>query len=238
MKKYNKLIVIIVGTLLLLAVLIEIIFLVILAHQGSRYGKYWKARASVSYQADELLYVALGDSVGVGIGASSPNKGYVGLIAESLEQKTGQPVRVVNLSKSGAKINDGIEKQLPALKAYQPDVVTVGLGSNDLAQGWDEDVFRSDMKKLVDGLPANTVVAEIPYFGGGIKRGVEENVPRANKIIHELTNRKKLSTARLHETTKANDNLFIYAADYFHPNNRGHHNWHKAFWSELSRRVY
>ena len=42
-----------------------------------------------------LLYVALGDSAAQGIGASSAQHGYVGLIAQRLRDTTGRPVQVV-----------------------------------------------------------------------------------------------------------------------------------------------
>lgn len=238
MKKYNKHIVTTIGLVLLVIVIIEITLLLILLSQGNRYAKYWITRTQAPAQPRELLYVALGDSVGVGMGASSPEKGYVSLIAKSLEQKTGRPVRVINLGRSAAKISDGIDKQLPVLKTYEPDIITVELGSNDIAQGLDENKFRRDMENLMGGLPEHAIVADLPYFGGGIKRGVEKDVPKANQIIRELANKKGLTVAPLHEITKTNDNLLIYAADYFHPNNRGHLNWFQAFWNELNSRVY
>ena len=53
-----------------------------------------------------LLYVALGDSAAQGIGASSPERGYVGLLAERLRETTGRPVELINISRSGAKIEE------------------------------------------------------------------------------------------------------------------------------------
>lgn len=238
MKKYNKPIVKIISLVFLLLFIVEVLLLLLLVTQNVRYTNYWAERRALPSQSNELLYVALGDSAGASIGAYSPEKGYVGLIAKALEEKTGKNVRVINLSMPGATVNDGIKKQLSVLKTYQPDVITVELGANDVVKGWSEPAFRRDMSMLMEGLPKHALVSDLPYFGGGIKRTAEKNVPRANQIIRELAAEKGLTVAPLYEVTKAKDSPLIYAADYFHPNNRGHHNWFEAFWRELDQRVY
>jgi len=117
-----------------------------------RYHKYWQKRAAHPVAQDALVYVALGDSTAQGIGATRPEKGYVGLIADALEQKHGRPVHVVNLSKSGAKLSDCLRDQLPKLTDIQADIITVGIGANDMST-WDPESFRTDMDTLMTGLP-------------------------------------------------------------------------------------
>jgi len=81
-------------------------------------GEYW---ATPRGQIGGLLYVALGDSSAQGIGASRPERGYVGLVAQHVRESTGQPVLVINLSRSGARIDDVLDRQLPALRGLRPD---------------------------------------------------------------------------------------------------------------------
>jgi lysophospholipase L1-like esterase len=90
-------------------------------------------------------YLALGDSLGVGVGASDPAKGYVPLFRDFLESKAGlhTPLVLNNLSISGATSTSLIAQQLPAalaeLEARNGDtedvndveVVTVDIGGND-----------------------------------------------------------------------------------------------------------
>jgi lysophospholipase L1-like esterase len=92
-------------------------------------------------------YLALGDSLGVGVGASDPAKGYVPLFRDFLESKAGLHTALVlnNLSISGATSTSLISDQLPAalaeLEARNGDhrrsndveVVTVDIGGNDFA---------------------------------------------------------------------------------------------------------
>lgn len=60
-------------------------------------AEYWSVPRG---EPGELLYVALGDSAAQGIGASSPETGYVGVLAARLRASTGRSVEVVNLSRS------------------------------------------------------------------------------------------------------------------------------------------
>jgi lysophospholipase L1-like esterase len=115
-----------------------------------------------------LLYVALGDSAAQAVGASDAQHGYVSLLADRLRTSTGQPVEIVNLSKSSARIKDVLDTQLPALAALgrTPDVVTVAIGGNDV-RAYDRATFGREADRLADALPAGAYVADAPYFMHG-----------------------------------------------------------------------
>lgn len=106
-----------------------------------QYRSYWSVPQG---QPGGTLYVALGDSTAQGIGASGPERGYVGLVAQRLAVATGRPVQVLNLSRSGARVHDVVTEQLPRLAGLSPDLVTVAVGANDLKQ-YDEARFRADV---------------------------------------------------------------------------------------------
>ncbi len=71
--------------------------------QVGRYRDFWLHQNKTAVVKDHLVYVALGDSTAQGIGATQPQKGYVGLVARGIESKYHQKVTTINLSKSGAK---------------------------------------------------------------------------------------------------------------------------------------
>ncbi len=204
-----------------------------LKYQINHYASYWQSRAAQPATANSLVYVALGDSTAQGIGASQPQRGYVGLIAESLTQKTGKPVRVINISKSGAKLTDCIRDQLPQLQALEPDFLTIEIGANDMGS-FEAQSFERDISALFAALPKQTVVSDMPYFGGGRRRNLEPNVIAANKIIDKVAAEHNLSVAPLHQVTKDRDNLLTNSIDLFHPSNRGYRNWAVAFEQQLS----
>ena len=77
----------------------------------------WARRAQ---QPGELLYVAIGDSAAQGVGARDLDASYVGLLAARCSGRPGRTVRVVNLSRYGARLADALDRQLPELAGAAP----------------------------------------------------------------------------------------------------------------------
>jgi acyl-CoA thioesterase I len=209
--------------------------LLLLKRSITTYKNYWDKQNIQAAEANSLLYVALGDSTAQGIGASRPEKGYVGLLAKKIAENSGQSVRVINLSTTGAKIQDVINNQLPRLQQIQQlkgSIVTIEVGANDLGV-FDPARFNNQMEELLKQLPPQTIVADMPYFGGGRANGREVDAKNASVIIRKLASSYSLRVATLHEVTKQNDSILVYGADFFHPNNKGYVNWYKAFETAL-----
>ncbi|MDB5186426.1 MAG: hydrolase family protein [Candidatus Saccharibacteria bacterium] len=192
---------------------------------------YWNQRASLPVPENALWYVVLGDSAAQGVGSTNPEHSYVGRIADALAQKTGRPVHVVNLSISGAKSRVVIDYDLPLFRQLDLPadcVVTLEIGGNNVA-AFNEVTFRSEMDQIMSELPPQTVVADVPYFGGSILKSREPIAVNAGMIVHEVAAKHNLTVAPLHKFTFENDNWRVYSGDRFHPSNYGYHNWFKAF---------
>lgn len=215
--------------------IVVLICLLLFATSVSRYSKYWEERNSHPID-NSITYVALGDSAAQGIGATSPDKGYVGIIAKRLEKESNRPVRVINLSKSGAKINDVLQHQFQLLNHIHADVITIEIGANDM-QTFNEEEFKKQAEELFRILPNTTFISDIPYFGGRsrfINPEFENNVLVANKILEEIAEKNNKKLVRLHQASKQRNNLpWTYAIDYFHPNNLGYITWADAFWEAI-----
>lgn len=199
--------------------------------QARDHEAYW-ARP----QTGTLTYVALGDSAGVGVGVDDPQHGYVGLIAERLAQTTGQAVRTVNLSVSGARAHDVLDTQVSQLSAVPtPDVLTCVVGGNDVA--W-APIFRTrdfaaTMQAITTRLPERSVVGLVPYF---VHWPYQARARRANEAIGAAAEAGGHGVADIHAATK---NLSLagylrtFAGDRFHPNEHGHTLWAEAIWEHL-----
>lgn len=188
-------------------------------------SRYWRDQAK---ESGDLVYVALGDSAAQGIGAGHPGDGYVGLLARDLAAFTGRTVRVVNLSVAGATVETAVRDQLPRFRRQHPDVVTVAIGANNIAR-FDPVAFERDLAELFDALPPEAIVADLPYFY--LPRN-EQKVAHANGIVRRLAAARGLRVAALHDSTgrtKWRGALTLFAADMFHPNNRGYLGWASAF---------
>lgn len=198
-----------------------------------RYRAYW---SHVQREPGGLVYVALGDSTAQGIGASGPDRGYVGVLADRMRASTGRPVQVVNLSRSGARVADVVVDQLPRLAGLAPDVVTVAVGANDVKR-YDRARFRRDVDALLAGLPPGTFVADVPWFmHGAFGRSSDE----AAAYVAASAVARDLPVARLYQATRERGwgaMLSDFAPDWFHPNDRGHRVWADAFWAVMEPAV-
>jgi lysophospholipase L1-like esterase len=175
-----------------------------------------------------VLYVAIGDSAALGIGATSPGGGYVGIVADAIAARTGREVRVRNLSVDGATLDVVLREELPRLAGLEPDVVTLGIGANDVWT-FDPRRFREQYERICAALPPQTVVAELPSFS---VLPVAGRARTANRIIHEVADSHGFRVAPLYHVTGVGgllDALLTAAGDLFHPNDRGHGRWADAF---------
>ena len=119
-------------------------------------------------------YIALGDSVAAGSGASdAASTSYVALVAEALGER-GNEIELVSLATGGHTTRDLIDQQLPATleRTAQGDVrlVTITIGGNDLGQ-----------YAAAEACVSNPAAPDCPLEDGLLE--VEE---RLNQILGEL----------------------------------------------------
>ncbi len=211
--------------------LIYILALLILYLSVGWNKKFWEAKAK---EPGEITYLALGDSAAQGIGATSPMRGYVGLVAKSLEQKTGKKVRIINLSKTGATLQDCLEEQIPKASGIKADLVTIEIGANDVKAN-NPAAFKENYKKLLPQLPDGTYVSNMPIFNS--RPGSTQPARELSSIIDDLLSKEsRLNFVNLQKETTDHQSIFGFAPDLFHPNNLSYKNWHRAFWREIDKK--
>ncbi len=214
--------------LVILLIALEVIGLLHEKASLEGFAKFWTGHNKSA--TGTFTYVALGDSTAQGIGSDKATGSYVGLLADRIAKQTGQKVRLINLSVSGAKINDVLTKQLSELKNYKPDLVTIEIGANDLAN-YNPQQFESQFNQLVTLLPKGTFISDMPYFGGRIRKNGEALA--ANVFINKAVQGKDLHLVKLQDLTRQRQSIRNYAVDLFHPSSRGYINWADAFWLEI-----
>ena len=174
------------------------------------------------------LWVVLGDSTAQGLGAPSPDEGYVGQVLEVLTRRSGRPWRVLNLSVSGALIRDVLADQLPKLPV-PADLVTCGIGVNDILYTGPGKLF-ADLRALLAAVPDHTVMLDLPLptgCWGLIGRASVPYVARINRTIHEVAADRGLPVARVsaHFLPPWSGK---FASDCFHPSQDGYRDWTRA----------
>lgn len=176
-------------------------------------------------------WIVLGDSMSQGVGASTPDRGLVGVLHERLAA-AGHELVVVNLSATGARVADVLDQQLPVLERLPPggagpDLVSVLVGSNDLFGG--RGVSRAlpgAMAELADRLPDGAVVATLPQPADAA-RGANAHLDRAAARGHLV-----LVDLRTSGPDSWRGRL---APDFFHPNDAGYAAMADAFEPVLRR---
>lgn len=191
---------------------------------------YWSRVASQPARPNALRYVALGDSAAQAIGASNPQHAYVSLIAARLQATTGRPVRIINISRSGARVDDVLRDQVPQLAGLHPDFITVDVGGNDVRHYRAAD-WTSGAGALCAKVPAGrSIVAGVPWFMHGYW---ENDARQARAVLVRDCGQDSVAVAPLAASSESHGwvGMFtLYAADWFHPNNRGHRLWADALW--------
>jgi acyl-CoA thioesterase I len=174
------------------------------------------------------LWVVLGDSTAQGLGAPSPDAGYVGQVLEVLTRRSGLPWRVLNLSVSGALIRDVLADQLSKLPV-SADLVTCGIGVNDILYTGPGKLF-ADLRALLAAVPDHTVMLDLPLptgCWGLVGRASVPYVARINRTIHEVAADRGLPVARVsaHFLPPWSGK---FASDCFHPSQDGYRDWTRA----------
>jgi len=197
------------------------------------HADWWRERLQ---HEGQLTYLAIGDSAAQGVGATAPHRGYVGLLARRIRHRSRMSVRVVNLSVSGATTWGARKDQLPKLRNYTPDVCTVSIGANDIAD-FHPDKFERNLREVYGAVPSHAVVAELPCM---FVPDRERKVAVANEIVHRVAEEFGLTVAPLHTITKRvglRRTFFNSYGDLFHPNDRGYEIWASAFEPAVDARV-
>lgn len=184
------------------------------------HADFWRVEAQHALTGDRPALVALGDSIAQGIGASSPALGYVGLLAEQLQ------VPVLNLSRSGARLGDVLDEQLPALaeSGVRPAAIVCTVGSNDLLREIRLSTTKRRMSRLIEALPDDAVLATLPDAGSLLAKVLNRH------LRHEAADRGRVVADVAARLTSWKG---LAASDQFHPNDAGHRLWCHAFLGPL-----
>ncbi|MDP4332339.1 SGNH/GDSL hydrolase family protein [Curtobacterium sp. A7_M15] len=197
------------------------------------HADWWRERLQ---HEGQITYLAIGDSAAQGVGASEPHRGYVGLLARRIRHRSRSSVRVVNLSVSGSTTWGARKDQLPKLRNYTPDICTVSIGANDIAD-FHPDKFERNIREIYGAVPSHAIVAELPCM---FVPDRERKVAVANEIVHRVADEFGLTVAPLHTITKRvglRRTFFNSYGDLFHPNDRGYEIWASAFEPAVDARV-
>ena len=191
-----------------------------------------------------IVYVALGDSTGAGVGAREG--GYVKrLFNRIVEQRPGSTLQ--NLCVSGATTADLVRSQLERGVALNPDLVTVGIGVNDIGHGLTLEQFSKNYEQILSTLKEKTnariVVTNIPDVSSApripsvMRSEYQRQIEQFCRRLEEIANRHGVTIFDVYTITKEElpSHPEYFSADGFHPSDEGYELWATQMWPTIAQ---
>ncbi len=199
-------------------------------------------------QRDSLVYVALGASDAVGVGATNPaREGWVPRLHAQMPEGT----KLVNLGVSGSELSEALDQQLPVALAARPDIVTIWLAVNDFKNGVPLARYERDLDSLLGELrktDALITVGNVPdlaslpipdfvlrQYGVGSLSQLRAEVARWNAAIARVARKHGAVLVDIHaQWRELQAHPEYISGDAFHPSTQGYARLAELWWSKLA----
>lgn len=204
------------------------------------------AAVSKNERAGPVVYAALGDSTGVGVGAR--NGGYVARLFTRIEQvRPGS--RLINLCVSGATTDDVLRGQVAPAAAALPTLVTLGIGINDIGHGVSVQRFAGNYEEIVSRIREKTgapiVITNIPDISlapivpAYMRAEAHSRVVLFNDRINDIAKRHGLLAVDAYTATRdlIPSNPAFFSPDNFHPSDLGYERWAETMWPTVKSAI-
>jgi acyl-CoA thioesterase-1 len=209
-----------------------------------------------------VIYVALGASDAVGVGADDPNtQGYVPRLIARLPTDAD----ALNLGILGETLHGALSQELPTALARRPTLVTVWLAANDFRScaALNDDLttgatgYATDLNTLLDTLQATAraqvFVANLPdmsllpamrpgsqllaaCFQGKSQAQIHALTQQWNVVIAAAVAKHGDALVDLYSAELASHPEYISPVDGFHPTSAGYARLADLFWAQIQAR--
>ncbi len=193
-----------------------------------------------------ITYVGLGDSTGSGVGATEG--GYVVRLFKRIA--THRPdSKLINLCVSGATTSEVLHDQLDSAVRADPQLVTLGIGINDIGHGLSLEQFSKNYEEILARLKHDTsariVVTNIPDISSapqipaGMSYEYHRHIVEFNQRLAEITAAHDVIVfdiyAVTHEQLASHPEYF--SGDGFHPSDKGYELWAERMWPTIAQTI-
>jgi lysophospholipase L1-like esterase len=191
-----------------------------------------------------LTYVAIGASDTYGVGTEDPQ-------SESwpsdLTQSLGKNVRLINLGIPGVHADEALNIELPVAIDAHPDVITVWLAVNDLADNVPSNTYSRNLDLLLTRLQAGAPhariavanvpdIALLPHFRSSNQQDLRERISAYNLIISNIVAHHHVILIDLYQSwPELSSHPEYISSDGFHPNAIGYTRVAEIFYQVLHR---
>ena len=193
-----------------------------------------------------IVYVALGDSTGSGVGATEG--GYVArLFKRILTHRAGS--RLTNLCYSGATTADVLADQLDSGIRATPNLVTLGIGINDIGHGVSLEQFSKNYEEILAQLKNNTkatiIVTNLPDISSApripatMRSEYQQRIVDFNRALTEIAAAHGVAVFDVYTVTHEElpSHPEYFSGDGFHPSDQGYELWAERMWPTIARTI-
>ena len=213
---------------------------------GSSLSRENKPAESNREKRGPVIYVALGDSTGIGVGAREG--GYVSRLFQRIDHERPSS-QLTNLCTSGATSSDVVREQLERAVAAHPTLVTIGIGINDISRSVTEQTFASNLEEIVSRLKSKTTASIVitnlpdvslaPIVPGSLREQLHNRILSFNQKVKETADRHGLlqvdAYTATHDMIPSHPEFFSF--DGFHPSDEGYEFWAKLMWPTVKEAI-
>lgn len=197
--------------------------------------------SGVSADGQPVRYAAIGDSYTICQGVA-PTDCWPALLTRHLNEAGIDTELVVNPSRTGWRVEEAIQRELPVYEQAKPTFATLLIGVNDWVQGSGKNKFTSHLKKLMDRMMSELPHAErllivtIPDFSCaprgesyGNGRNIARGISRYNAIIAKEAGERGLPVVDIFPLSQTFCNRpEMFVEDGIHPSAKQY-----ALWEDL-----
>jgi lysophospholipase L1-like esterase len=193
-----------------------------------------------------VVYVALGDSTGVGVGAR--DGGYVARLFERIKHER-PGASLTNLCVSGATTEDVLLDQTGPAVTSSTTLVTLGVGINDVGRGVPVERFARNYEEIIKQIRAKTnapiIVTNLPDVSLApvvpalMRDELRSRITLFNERIAEIAGRYDLLVVDAYQATHEviPQHPEFFSSDGFHPSDIGYEYWAKTMWPTVKRAI-
>jgi len=196
-------------------------------------------------QGAPVVYAALGDSTGVGVGARKGG-GYPARLLQRIERvRPGS--RLFNLCASGATTEGVLRTQVGRVGEASPTLVTLGIGINDVTRQLSPEQFARNLEEIVARLREQTAaplvvsnlpdVSHAPAVPAFLRDEARRRIILFNERLAAFAARHGLFLADAFEKSAAviPTHPEFFSPDGFHPSDEGYEFWAFEMWPTVKR---
>lgn len=193
-----------------------------------------------------IRYVALGDSTGEGIGAR--DGGYVArLFTRLVARRPGS--RLTNQCFSGATTADVLRDQLQSGLSEDPNLITLGIGINDVGHGVALEEFSQNYEEILSQLKSRPnvviVVTNIPDISTAprippaLRTEYQRRIVDFNEKLEEIAGRYGVTLFDVYTITHQElpGHPEFFSDDGFHPSDQGYELWAERMWPTVAKAI-